>query len=43
VRLGVHLTELRTETYEWSAALGYAHDSDGFDGPYLRIGFNVRQ
>ena len=43
LRLGMHITELKTETYEWSAGLGYARDSDGVAGPYLRIGFNVRQ
>ena len=43
LRLGLHITELRTESYEWSAAIGIARDSDGISGPYVRIGFNVRR
>jgi len=43
LRLGLHLTELNSENYEWSAAVGYARDSDGFASPYVRIGFNVRR
>jgi hypothetical protein len=42
-RLGAHITGLKAENYEWSAGLGYARDSDGMAGPYLRMGFNVRQ
>ena len=43
LRLGVHITQLKAETYEWSAGLGFARASDGASGPYVRIGFNVRQ
>src|SRR5690348_10112016 len=43
IRIGAHITELRTETYDWSAALGIARDSDGMTSPYVRIGFNVRR
>jgi len=43
LRFGIHITELKAENYEWSAALGLARDSDGVAGPYVRIGFNVRQ
>jgi len=43
LRLGIHITELKTDTYEWSAAVGYARDSDGIASPYVRVGFNVRQ
>jgi len=43
LRLGVHITELKAENYEWSAGLGFARDSDGAAGPYVRIGFNVRR
>ena len=43
LRLGVHITQLKAESYEWSAGLGFARASDGASGPYVRIGFNVRQ
>jgi hypothetical protein len=43
LRLGVHITELKAENYTWSAAVGYARDSDNVAGPYVRLGFNVRQ
>lgn len=43
MRLGIHITELKTDNYEWSAAVGYARDSDGIASPYLRFGFSVRQ
>ena len=43
LRLGFHITQLKAERYEWSAGLGIARDSDGVSGPYVRIGFSVRQ
>lgn len=43
LRLGLHITALKTENHEWSAGLGYARDSDGIASPYVRVGFNVRQ
>jgi hypothetical protein len=36
-RVGLHITELKAGTYEWSAAAGWARDSDGRSGPYLRL------
>lgn len=41
-RIGAHLTGLRTDLFEWSAALGYAADSDDRDSLYGRIGINFR-
>jgi hypothetical protein len=42
VRLGLHLTGLKTSLFdwrlEWQGGLGYAIDDDGRDGPYGRIG-----
>lgn len=43
LRLGIHITELKAETYGWSAGLGFARASDGASGPYVRVGFNVRR
>jgi hypothetical protein len=42
LRLGVHVTGLRTGQLEWTAASGWARDSDGHDGPYLRLGVIMR-
>jgi len=36
-RLGAHLTSLKTEDVEWSAAMGWAGDSQSRKGPYLRL------
>ncbi len=43
LRLGAHITGLKTEDYEWSAAGGLAQDSEGRSSPYLRLGFITRQ
>jgi hypothetical protein len=43
LRLGAHLTAMKTDAYEWSAATGFAHDSDGRSGAYLRLGFMTRR
>lgn len=37
-RLGLHITSMRTGDVEWSAAIGYARDSDGHSSPYVRLG-----
>ena len=37
-RLGGHLTGLKTDTSQWSAAGGWARDSDGHSSPYVRLG-----
>jgi hypothetical protein len=43
LRLGAHVTGMKTDNYEWSAAGGWASDSDGRTSPYLRLGFMTRQ
>lgn len=42
LRFGMHLTGLRTEQAEWSAAVGVAQDSDKRTGAYGRLGVNIR-
>jgi hypothetical protein len=42
MRVGAHVTGLRTDRFEWSAAAGWALDSDSRDGPYLRLGVLAR-
>ena len=37
-RIGLHITSMRTGDVEWSAAIGYARDSDGNSSPYVRLG-----
>jgi hypothetical protein len=41
-RAGIHLTGFKTENFEWSAALGWAKDSDSRGSPYGRIGMLAR-
>lgn len=41
-RLGLHITSMKTEATEWSAAAGWARDSDGRSGVYLRLGLSSR-
>jgi hypothetical protein len=36
-RIGAHITSLKTEDIEWSAATGWARDSQGRASPYLRL------
>jgi hypothetical protein len=43
VRLGLHMTGLKTDGFEWSASLGSSRDSDHRTGVYARIGLTVRQ
>jgi hypothetical protein len=43
LRVGLHITGLKYRDAEWSAAAGWAFDSDEDDGPYLRIGVLVRR
>ena len=43
LRVGAHLTAMKTDAYEWSAASGWARDSDGRAGAYLRLGFMTRR
>ncbi len=37
-RIGLHLTSMKTGDIEWSAAIGYARDTDGHASPYFRLG-----
>ena len=43
LRLGAHVTSMKTGIYEWTAAGGWAEDSDGRASPYLRLGMLKRQ
>jgi hypothetical protein len=43
LRIDVHLTELKAENYEWSAAAGWARDSDGVVSPYVRLNVMTRR
>jgi Cellulose biosynthesis protein BcsS len=42
-RAGVHATALRTGEYEWSAAAGWAEDSERRSGLYVRLGLLTRR
>ncbi len=42
-RVGLHVTSLKTGNTEWSAAGGWALDSDNRSSPYLRLGFMQRR
>ncbi len=42
LRLGAHVTGFRIDGVDWSAASGWAIESDGRSGPYVRLGFNAR-
>jgi hypothetical protein len=41
-RLGAHVTGFRVDGFEWSAGAGWAVESIGRAGPYLRVGVNTR-
>ncbi|MDO8876141.1 MAG: cellulose biosynthesis protein BcsS [Pseudolabrys sp.] len=41
-RLGLHITSMKTEDTEWSAAGGLAHDSDGRASLYVRLGLSSK-
>jgi cellulose biosynthesis protein BcsS len=43
LRLGAHLTTVKTADIEWSAAAGWARDSAGRSSPYLRLNLLKRQ
>jgi hypothetical protein len=38
VRLGLHMSGMKTGEWEWSAAAGWSEDSDRRSSPYLRLG-----
>jgi hypothetical protein len=42
-RVGLHVTSLKTGDAEWSAAGGWAIDTDNRSSPYLRLGFMQRE
>jgi hypothetical protein len=41
-RLGLHVTSMKTGDAEWSAAGGWAVDTNNRSSPYLRLGFMQR-
>jgi hypothetical protein len=41
-RIGVHVTAFKLRGTEWSAAAGFARDSDDHDGAYMRLGISRR-
>jgi hypothetical protein len=43
LRLGAHVTTMKTADVEWSAAAGWARDSSGRSSPYLRLNLLKRQ
>jgi hypothetical protein len=42
-RFGAHFTGLKAENYEWSAAAGWARDSDRTSSPYVRLNISTRR
>ena len=42
MRYGAHVTSLKTGLSEWSAAAGWAIDTDKRESPYVRLGFLQR-
>jgi len=43
LRIGAHVTTMKTADVEWSAAAGWAKDSAGRSSPYLRLNLLKRQ
>lgn len=43
VRLGAHVTSMKTDDIEWSAAIGWASDSSRRSSPYVRLGLMRRR
>jgi hypothetical protein len=41
-RIGLHITSMKTEAVEWSAAGGLARDSDGRSSVYFRLGLSQK-
>jgi hypothetical protein len=41
-QFGAHITAFHLNALEWSAASGWAMDSDRRSGPYLRLGFSAK-
>jgi len=42
-RLGIHVTSMKAEDAEWSAAAGWARDSAGRASPYVRLSILTRR
>jgi hypothetical protein len=42
-RIGLHITSLKLWNLEWSAAAGYAHDSDRRSSAYVRLGILTKR
>jgi hypothetical protein len=42
LQVGAHLTGFHVSASEWSAAGGWAMDSDRRRGPYMRLGVSVK-
>ena len=42
-RLGMHITSMKTEDTEWSAAAGWARDTAGRSSPYVRLSILTRR
>jgi hypothetical protein len=42
-RLGTHITSMKAESTEWSASTGWARDSDGRAGVYVRLNLSSRR
>ena len=41
-RAGLHITSMKTEITEWSAAAGLARDTDGTKSLYVRLGLSIK-
>ncbi len=41
-RAGLHVTSMKTEITEWSAAAGFARDTDSRASVYVRLGLSVK-
>jgi hypothetical protein len=41
-RFGAHFTGLKADNYEWSAAAGWAHDTQRTSAPYVRLNVSTR-
>lgn len=42
-RFGLHMTGLKTASFEWAAGAGYARDNDNRAGAYVRLGLITRR
>lgn len=42
-RIGLHITAYKTGVLEWTAATGYAYDSDDRSSAYVRLGVSTRR